>query len=68
MTPSTPAEGRGRSRPREVWRWHRVPISVALVSSTRGEEDVEDTEQHVQSMVEETLVEEVSIDGMCGVY
>ncbi len=30
---------------------------------------MEDTEQHVQSeLVEETLVEEVSIDGMCGVY
>ena len=30
---------------------------------------MENTEQHAESeLVEETLVEEVSIDGMCGVY
>jgi mycofactocin precursor len=30
--------------------------------------EVEDAEQTVDEVVEDVLVEEVSIDGMCGVY
>ena len=30
--------------------------------------EVETTAPEVESLVEESLVEEVSIDGMCGVY
>ena len=31
-------------------------------------EDVTEANESVEAAVEETLVEEVSIDGMCGVY
>ena len=60
----TPTERRGGSRPVRVWWWHRVPLSVPSARGTAGGEDrMEENE-----LVEETLVEEVSIDGMCGVY
>ncbi|MDF2979801.1 MAG: hypothetical protein K0S40_4529 [Actinomycetospora sp.] len=42
-----------------------MPLSVTSARGTAGEEDaMEDNTE----LVEETLVEEVSIDGMCGVY
>ena len=66
-----PTERTGRSHPDRVWRWHRVPLTVRSARGTRGEEDaMEIKEEHAdrEQLVEETLVEEVSIDGMCGVY
>ncbi|GAA4872968.1 mycofactocin precursor MftA [Actinomycetospora straminea] len=42
-----------------------MPLSVRSARGTAGEEDA--MEEH-EELVEETLVEEVSIDGMCGVY
>jgi mycofactocin precursor len=43
-----------------------VPLSVSSARGTAGEED--DAMDENEELVEETLVEEVSIDGMCGVY
>jgi mycofactocin precursor len=43
--------------------------SIAEPAATTATSDVEPTtETTAEQLVEETLVEEVSIDGMCGVY
>jgi mycofactocin precursor len=43
--------------------------TIAVPPATTAASDVEHTtETAAEQLVEETLVEEVSIDGMCGVY
>ncbi|GAA3247035.1 hypothetical protein GCM10017691_55740 [Pseudonocardia petroleophila] len=70
-----PSDRRGRT---DRWAggsclWHPVPISVRPVLISRRQEPPMAPAPDAQSapeepVVEETLVEEVSIDGMCGVY
>jgi mycofactocin precursor len=54
--------------------WAPVPARVTLVLSKEEpmllseDQDVQDAEALSEDEVDELLVEEVSIDGMCGVY
>jgi mycofactocin precursor len=62
---AAPAERTGRSHRTEAGGGTECHLASRLPEAPGGEEDaVEENEQ----LVEETLVEEVSIDGMCGVY
>lgn len=53
---------------REGTRCNSVVLSVTEEEATMTEQIDPENVTFTESLVEESLVEEVSIDGMCGVY